>query len=681
MTAKSPHASSPAHPRRERDPLLADAPLRDPALDRFGFVAFADALALIIDHERTATPLTVAVSAPWGGGKSSVGGMLETLLTDRVARRHGDDPRLVVWFNAWEHEDAAHLGAALAGAVARAADRRRPWWRRAVSPLPGAMLGAEARRRRSAIIAGVSLVIAGLLALLPGGPKLAGELLGIQSLAASGVGVGATAAAMLLFQRVFATAKGAARFIDDPRSEASRGSMSEVKQQLGTLIRHATRDGRLVIFIDDLDRCESGRSLEVCRVASQLLAQEGVVTILLADMSPIAASAAARFSVGGEDARGDAAVELADDVGRRYLEKIAQLELMLPPPDPAHMREVGADYGAALRWTSSSPGAETTRRSRWRLALLGGRAGRREQRPVDAMQSRWRIIRGVERAGFWPLAAGFFLLMMNFTLIDTADNDYGSGPFFDLSFVVLTVGFFVGPWAMILRAQARVRRSRLREAIEHVKENTDLTPEQVAEEVIGKHTTRAWPAPARLSAERELISDLVSSCFLDSEEFRAVERYLGGHPARLPRQGKRTFNHAQLLTEIARSRRMFGGTPSLDPEHLAKWVLLRERWPAIGRAVLKDPTILAGLEGAAAAGGLPEALAAHHIAVSDVGSLNALLDSAPRLGAIIDRLLYFKMAEAVPPPASSVPAASAAATENGVPVCADPQTAMAQVAL
>jgi hypothetical protein len=84
-----------------RVPLLADAPLHDPALDRFGFAEFAHALTLIVDHEGTATPLMIAVSAPWGGGKSSLGCMVQTMLEERVRNRNGDDPRLVVWFNAW----------------------------------------------------------------------------------------------------------------------------------------------------------------------------------------------------------------------------------------------------------------------------------------------------------------------------------------------------------------------------------------------------------------------------------------------------------------------------------------------------------------------------------------------------------------------------------------------------
>ena len=168
--------------------LLADAPLGDPALDRFGFAEFANALALIVDDEETATPLTIAVSAPWGGGKSSLGCMLQTMLEQRVRNRGGDDPRLVVWFNAWEHDDAPHLGAALAASVVRAADRNRHWWRRLLSPLPSAMLQPGERSRQTVAIALVSALAGLLVALLAPGEWTA-SIFGGEERAASGAGV------------------------------------------------------------------------------------------------------------------------------------------------------------------------------------------------------------------------------------------------------------------------------------------------------------------------------------------------------------------------------------------------------------------------------------------------------------------------------------------------------------
>ena len=166
MTVTMPRTAAPADASTgRRVSLVADAPLDDPALDRFGFAEFAHAVTLIVDDDDAATPLTIAISAPWSGGKSSLGRMVETMLARRVRNRGGDEPRLVCWFNAWEHDDAPHLGAALAASVARAADRNRHWWRRAVAPLPSAMLTPGERSRQAVLIALISAVLGLLVAL------------------------------------------------------------------------------------------------------------------------------------------------------------------------------------------------------------------------------------------------------------------------------------------------------------------------------------------------------------------------------------------------------------------------------------------------------------------------------------------------------------------------------------
>ena len=359
-----------------RVPLLADAPLGDPALDRFGFAEFANALTLIVDDEGTATPLTIAVSAPWGGGKSSLGCMLQTMLEQRVRNRGGDDPRLVVWFNAWEHDDAPHLGAALAASVVRAADRNRHWWRRLLSPLPSAMLQPGERSRQTVAIALVSALAGLLVALLAPGEWTA-SIFGGEERAASGAGVlGAVFFGFFIARRVFTSAREAARFLDDPRSAAARGTMTEVKHQFGRLIQHATHKGRLVIIVDDLERCGSDRALDVCQVASQLLAQPGVVTILLADMEPIARSAGARYA---ESMPSDIPVD-PEEIGRRYLAKIVQLEIALPPPVPDDMRRVIREYGPSLRHVKParppSRGAGAAASSAWWSGSAGGRSWR-----------------------------------------------------------------------------------------------------------------------------------------------------------------------------------------------------------------------------------------------------------------------------------------------------------------
>ncbi len=74
-------------------------------------------------------------------------------------------------------------------------------------------------------------------------------------------------------------------------------------------------------------------------------------------MTSISASASIRFAAdnGADSAE---AAEVADDVGRRYLEKIVQIELAVPPPDPVDMRAASSGYSDFLRASPSSADAE-----------------------------------------------------------------------------------------------------------------------------------------------------------------------------------------------------------------------------------------------------------------------------------------------------------------------------------
>jgi len=164
--------------------MLADVPLADDTRDRLGFPAYADALAGLLDHPDTDTPLTIAVNGAWGAGKTSLAQMIQRRLVDRPVRR-GDRAHIVCWFNAWWHDDAPHLGAAFAADVARTINRYRPWPRRLLSPLPAAMLSPEDRWRRRILLGLGALAIAVPVALtsevravlhdfLQDTPKLAG---------------------------------------------------------------------------------------------------------------------------------------------------------------------------------------------------------------------------------------------------------------------------------------------------------------------------------------------------------------------------------------------------------------------------------------------------------------------------------------------------------------------------
>jgi predicted KAP-like P-loop ATPase len=103
--------------------------------------------------------------------------------------------------------------------------------------------------------------------------------------------------------------------------------MQEVSQQLRKLIGQAAAQRRLIIFVDDLERCKPPRAIEVCETASQLLSHPNVVTVLIGDMTVIATSADIKYR--DLELRETQRTAMTS-YGRRYLEKIVQIQFDLP---------------------------------------------------------------------------------------------------------------------------------------------------------------------------------------------------------------------------------------------------------------------------------------------------------------------------------------------------------------
>jgi len=351
--------------------LLSDRPLAAADSDRLGYAAYADALAGIIGDATTDTPLTIAISAAWGAGKTSLAKMIEARLQDEAVF-----PRrqiITCWFNAWMNDDAPNLGTAFAAMVARDINGYRPAWRRMVSPLPAAFYSPQERWRHRIVMALVSVMVVALAALVPSLRMLLREMLSGSALTGQvnrSLSERWASAAILIVaiifasRRVFAAAQAAARFVDNPQSEAAKGSMQSVHDQLAGLIRQAAgrrqwrfwRKGisasRLVIFVDDLERCRPPRAVDVCEIANQLLSVAGVVTVMIGDMQVIATSAAMKYLPNGLDdspakKEGSPIGTMSPFAyGHAYLEKMIQIQFSVPVSGPAAMRQMLASIGA-----------------------------------------------------------------------------------------------------------------------------------------------------------------------------------------------------------------------------------------------------------------------------------------------------------------------------------------------
>jgi KAP family P-loop domain len=169
----------------------------------------------------------------------------------------------------------------------------------------------------------------------------------------------------VLWPRVQRSVAAVAAFVDDPRSAAATGSMTEVSAQLGELIGEAqegtrrtwraSQRPRFVVVVDDLERCQPPKAVDVCEVAAQLLDHPDVITVLVGDLRVIAASAELKYRDAVERFGKDPDFA-ADGFGRFFLQKVVQFELELPPVPGERLRQLARSAPATASVHGSDVG-------------------------------------------------------------------------------------------------------------------------------------------------------------------------------------------------------------------------------------------------------------------------------------------------------------------------------------
>ena len=507
--------------------MLSDEALGDDSADALDFRPYADALAGLITDPTTATPLTLAINAQWGAGKTTLARLVEKRLRGGAGDRSGL-PHITCWFNAWAHDDAEDLTGAFVATVAQAAAGERPRWRRWLRPVPSALLPPEERVRRRAwriTLLVVALLAAAALAVSLGlvttklVPKEVREALPSTALAL---------VVLVLILAQFGLEQGlkfagtVRDFVLDPASVAATGSVTAVRRQLERLIDQASRgDRRLVIFIDDLERCRPPRPVELLEVVNQLLGHKNVVTIVLADMPALAACVEIKYKELAERYRpsgtGLSAAGAGQDspylraYGRLYLQKIVQLQFDIPPHAPQRIQ-----------------------------ALV--------QRLVAT-----RVVPAAT-APVAPAPA---------TSTDTGAPAAGEA--------LRAITSLVDPGR-----RARDARAYREQAAAAVQQSPAADVEQVL---------RAAPAPAGLQPEtmRNIAREEVQRALVQprSDIWNDAEGEALKHLPLLPRNAKRLINRLRLLIFIAQERRLFVTDRKGTAERIGKWGVLCERWPEL----------------------------------------------------------------------------------------------------
>jgi hypothetical protein len=601
--------------------------------------------------------------------------MIESKLLNEEVFPHRQN--VTCWFNAWMHDDAPNLGTAFAAMVAKEINCYRSISQRLFSPLPSTFYSPRERWRRRTITAFASILIVAIAALIPNLQSFLRSMFSSAPMTAqinsSLSGRWASAAILVIAivsasRVLFGAAQAAARFVDSPQTEAAKGSMQSVRNQLAALIGQATRGrkwlfsresapaSRLIIFVDDLERCRPPRAVDVCEVANQLLSVEGVVIVMIADMQAIATSATMKYlpkELVSQGIEGGAQRATAIDpltYGRAYLEKMIQIQFTVPVLRSDALRQMLATadryshYPYELKQLStiekeqSDEDPELTNQPKPEqndVALTEAERSADSPHSEESVNSspefvkRLKKLARIEKTLGWLLAPA---ILSWIPLIWLAHLPWWTAALISFAFLV-TVGVFGG------EVDSRMEQMTGRET-----SNIDNYIREISEEAgsIEELRQAVQRSSAAENAAPELVNQRIQSFLVDESDLRRrAESIVSRHVPVLPRSAKRTINQLRVALAVAERRGMFAYASPLQPEHLGKWVVLAERWPEFAAGLTLHPDELSRLESLDVTA-MKSAIFAMDPRADNIDELCGLLSSQPRLHVVWDNLVRFE---------------------------------------
>jgi len=319
-------------------PLVNDAATAVNGLPGFG--AYVNTLAGIVLDPQTHTPLTLGIFGDWGSGKTSL--MLQ--LKDKVTSgKEGRPTHRAVWFNAWKYNQEQALWRALLLALLDDLERLIPR-----DPPPGAADGTEPERLltvlrqalyRDAAWTEKGAVRADWTQALTAGAGLAFGLVlrsiglgAVQEEALKAFGKGESVSQVSQLVQAF-------KREELVHEQAQLRSLEQFQANFARLVEMLVRQEgaeqrKLVIFVDDLDRCTPEKAVQILEALKLFLDVPGCITVL---------------ALSGKEIENAILLRYQGKVNpKEYLEKIIQVPFILPPIEDKVMAEYVKTLAPAL---------------------------------------------------------------------------------------------------------------------------------------------------------------------------------------------------------------------------------------------------------------------------------------------------------------------------------------------
>lgn len=400
------------------DWAVSDAPLRPGDLDSLDFTPMALGLSRFIRNPKTQPPVTIAIEGQWGEGKSSVMALLRGDLEKSRFRP--------VWFNAWHHQSEEQLLAALLEHIKSQAIP--PWWHLDNWIFRARLLHVRFRQKWPLLIIlaltfmatasfelsryGLSELAASPQTLIPfkkyipglqeaqkpaetkaadskspdsGQSKHPGDNSSESNQDLRHLGLLASALGLLsaLFKKIKTFGIDSTKLTDNLRDAATikdvkpdPGIRRQFSREFGDLCKAWSWGGRrVIIFIDDLDRCRPESVVTVLESINFLttagdcmivlgMAQEQVTHCVGLSFKDIAEAESA-YEGGGNTEREKAVARFS--YGALYIKKLVNIVARLPKTTEEQRRRVLEARAAAARRHDEEQ--QTSGAAAWRTGL------------------------------------------------------------------------------------------------------------------------------------------------------------------------------------------------------------------------------------------------------------------------------------------------------------------------
>ena len=562
----------------------------DKVEDRLDFERYAKTFVQIVLDERTRPPLTIGISGAWGSGKSFLLHRIEQGLEKASAIPYPkrrwyqihptEDQRRVhvVRFNAWDYNASEAIWPGLVRGILDKLEASTNSAQRSLVRVRR-NLNRDIGSVRGKLWPWLILLISTLLAVIiitQGNPTLL-----LASVSVLGVG-----GSYAIFKMVvdLPVAQWIESLFTRNRSYGSAiGYMEEIRSDFKELKKQLPADTKVVVIIDDLDRCKADKIVDTLEAVKLLLNFDIFIVFLAVDSNVIARAVETRYK------------EILAEAGRSgylFLDKIVQIPFRIPESDPATMDHYLFSLLAAA--DKSSTGVLPTDKAKRLHELLAplAQSGPRLQALIavlpDEPQSADTIFKDIRS---------------RLPKEDKDSEQVGAVSEATMVWVVLARLWPVTTFLMhqTLRAQlatlddARRTQSALLELADIVeaKAKNDISTQRFREVADGQSDMfrkAIEQAPVfsfkdltlLLSGWKMPYAVTIGFTTAELETFQNLSPYL----IRNPRHIKRLVNTYSLIRMLAAHAQ--NGTVVLNaPEAMLKWLMLSSQWPLTAQAMLQ----------------------------------------------------------------------------------------------